>query len=219
MWHAGPMVNREGGSWDPYETLAEVQANTPWEEHGVAGDPAFWSYDAGDHDLFDYSWPDFHLTAASSNAIDRGTTALPASLTALLDAFDVDDYHWGAALDIGRYEGGFAILATPSTRAVGPGGVATYTLRLHPSDLPHAVTLSVASPSPELVVALDSTAVASNTVATLTVTHTHPGPVLVPGVWYAIPVTGTGGGFTRMTNVNLLVGGACLYLPAVFEDY
>jgi len=79
MWHAGPMVVRqmssEGSlSWEPWQTLAEVQANTPWEDHGVAGDPAFWDYDVGDHDLHDGSWPDFHLTPASSDAIDGGIT-------------------------------------------------------------------------------------------------------------------------------------------------
>jgi hypothetical protein len=215
MWHAGPMVVREGGSWDPYQTLAEVQAGTPWEDHGVAGDPAFWDYEPDDHDLHDGSRPDFHLTAASSSAIDAGTTALPASLTTLLDAFRVDDRHWGAAFDIGRYEAGFAMLPTPPTQVVEPGGTAHYALHLYPSDLPHTVTLTVASPSPSLTVTLDPAVVAPDAVGNLTVTDTHVGSVLVPGLRYTLPITGIGGGFTQTTNVNLLVGGGRVYLPLI----
>lgn len=215
LWHAGPMVIREGGSWDPYQTLAEVQADTPWEDHGVAGDPAFWDYDPDDHDLHDGSWADFHLTAASSSAIDGGNTVLPDSLTTLLDAFDVDVRHWGAAFDIGRYEAGFAILPMPSTQVVELGGTVHYALHLYPSDLPHMVTLTVASPSPSLTLTLDPAVVCSDAVGTLTVTDTHAGSVLVPGLRYTLPITGTGGGFTQTTSVNLLVGGRRAYLPLI----
>ena len=53
------------GSWDPYITLAEVQANTPLGRSWQEGDPALWDYDPADHDLHDGSWPDFHLTSES----------------------------------------------------------------------------------------------------------------------------------------------------------
>ncbi|HET92057.1 MAG TPA: DUF1565 domain-containing protein [Chloroflexi bacterium] len=218
MWRAGPMVVREGDSYDPYETLADVQANTPWEDHGVVGDPAFWDYDLGDHDLDDGSWPDFHLTAASIHAIDRGTLALPGSLAALLDAFDVDDFYRGTAFDIGRYEAGFAILPRPSVRAVDPGGAVTYTLRLYPPDLPHSVTLTAASPSPSLTLVLDPAVVALGGDATLTVTDSHSGSALLPGLRHAIPITGSGGGFTDAVRVGLLVGGGRVYLPMVMRE-
>ena len=223
MWHAGPMVVRQvlqdgSVSWEPQQTLAEVQANTPWEDHGVAGDPAFWAYNVADHDRLDGSWPDFHLTPSSVNAIDRGTTQLPASLTALLDSFGVSDPHWGAAYDIGRYEAGFALMATPSARTIAPGGTARYALSLYPPDLPHTVTLSIASPSPSLLVTLNPLTLAVGDNATLTVTSAHSG-TLVPGLWYTIPITGTGGGFVRTANVGLLVGGARVYLPLVLRGY
>jgi hypothetical protein len=218
MWHAGPMVVREDGSWDPYQTLAEVQANTPWEDHGVAGDPAFWNYRLSDHDLHDGSWPDLHLTAASASAIDRGTTALPASLAALLTKFGVDDWHWGAAYDIGRYESGFALQAVPSAQAVNPGGTATYALHLDPPDLPHAVTLTVASPSPSLTVTLGSANLVPGGVVTLALADGHTGTTLMPGLWYAVPITGSGGGFTQTASVELLVGGARVYLPLTLGD-
>ncbi len=218
MWRPGAMtIYLHGMSNRYYPTLADIQANTDWEDHGVAGDPAFWAYDVADHDLFDSSWPDFHLTAASTNAIDRGTTALPASLTALLAQFGVDDPHWGAAYDIGRYEGGFALVAQPPAQAIAPGGTARYAVTLYPPDLPHTVTLSAASPSPSLTLVLSPTVLAAGEVATLVITDTHTGPLL-PGVWYTIPIAAAGGGFTQEASVRLLVGGARVYLPLMFRN-
>jgi hypothetical protein len=144
--------------------------------------------------------------------MDRGTTTLPSSLTALLTHFGVDDSHWGAAYDIGRYEGGFALQAVPSAQSIQPGGVATYTLYLDPPDLPHAVTLTVASPSPSLTVALSSATLAPLSLVTLTVAHSG---LPVDGAWYTVPVTGVGGGFAQTASVRLLVGGARIYLPVI----
>ncbi len=216
MWHAGPMVVRESGSWNPYQTLAEAQAATPWEDHGFEGDAAFYDYDPADHDLHDGSWPDLHLTPPS-DAIDGGTAALPASLGALLDLFAVSDPHWGSAYDIGRYEGGFALLAEPVSQAIAPGGTAWYTLSLYPPDLPHSVTLTVASPSPSLTVALSPTVVAAGMAATLTVTDGHAGP-LPAGLWYTVPISASGGGFGPAVQVRLLVGGWRVYLPWVGRE-
>jgi len=112
----------------------------------------------------------------------------------------VTDPHWGAAYDIGRYEAGFALLAQPPAQSIDPGGTALYAISLYPPDLPHTVTLSVASPAPELMATIGPTALAAGETATLTVTK-------------VITVTGMGGGFTQTTGVRLLVGGTRLYLP------
>jgi hypothetical protein len=150
------------------------------------------------------------------NAIDRGSTALPASLTALLDLFGVADAHWGGAYDIGRYEGGFVLAAAPSSQAIEPGGTAHYLLELSPPDLPHTVTVTLVSPSPYLTVTLSAAAIAPGAAVTLTVTDGHSGP-LVPGLWYSLPITGSGGGFTQTISVRLLVGGGRVYLPLVLK--
>jgi hypothetical protein len=51
--------------------------------------------------------------------------------------------------------------------------------------------------------------------ATLTITDLHaPGP-LVPGAFYSLPIVASGGGITRTTTVNLLVGGTQTYLPLI----
>jgi hypothetical protein len=214
MWHAGVMVVQEGGSWDPYQTLDEVRTATPWEDHSLEGDPVFWDYDPQDHDLHDGSWPDFHLTTGSTSAIDRGITTLPASLMALLSAFGVDDYHWGAAYDIGRYEAGFILRTTPATQAIGPGGTANYILSLYPPDLPLDITLLPPIPPPNLTISLSPTILTGAQVATLTITSTHAGPLLT-GLWYSLPITGSGSGFTYTINVNLLVGGTRIYMPVM----
>jgi hypothetical protein len=213
------VILREDGPHVFCQDLADIQANTPWEEHGVAGTPAFQDYDLADHNLHDDSWPDFHLTAASTNAIDRGTTTLPSSLAALLAAFDADDPQWGVAFDIGAFEyEGFTLSAVPSARAIDPGGVATYIISAHSaSDFTATVDLVAASPSPSLTLSLAPTAITPPRPATLTATDTHTG-TLMPGLWYTVPITGTGGGFTRTIIVKLLVGGAHDYLPVTMRS-
>lgn len=210
IWHAGPMVVREGGSWEPYITLAEAQAATPWEGHGREGDPAFWDYDLADHAMHDGSWPDFHLTAASA-AINHGTTTLPASMLALLEAYGIEHNTRGAAYDMGRYEAGFALQATPNARTIEQGSEATYVLSLDPSDLPYPVTLAVNLPSPELTALLSASTLEASGVVTLTITHHGTSTAQ----WYTIPVTATGAGFSSATNVLLLVNGHSIFLPVV----
>jgi hypothetical protein len=166
--------------------------------------------------MHDGSWPDFHLTSASTNAIDEGTVQLPASLTALLGTFEVDDYTWGAAIDIGRYEAGFALVSAPVFQSVEAGGTAYYALTIYPPDLPHAVTLTLSSPPAGLTCTLGSGVITPGSVVTLTVTH--DGSQAGLDAWHTISITGDGGGFTQMADVSLLVGGERIYLPIVFRD-
>jgi hypothetical protein len=218
MWMPGDMdVNLQPGPSEYYQTLAAIQANTPWEDHGEEGNPGFWSYNPADHALFDGSWPDFHLTSASANALDRGTTALPDSLIALLDKFDVTDFRRGQAYDIGRYEGSFAVLASPTVQFVSRGGVARYALQLDPPDLPYSVTLAVTSPSPFLDIDLRSPILAAGEVVTLALADSHVGPRILPALAYTVPITGTGGGFAETTSVRLFVGGLPIYLPIILK--
>jgi hypothetical protein len=212
MWKPGAMILYDGSSYNYFQTLPEIQANTPWETLGVQGDPAFWDYNPDDHDLVDGSWPDFYLTNVSVNAIDLGTQMLPDSLMILLDAFDVDDFKWGSAYDIGRHEAGFGVFAVPNVWAIEPGGTATYTLGLYPENVPHSVTVSVSNPSPSFTVTLSPTVIAANVSTTLSVVDNHSGNG-VPGLWFTIPYTSTGASFTHLGSVGLLVGGRHIYLP------
>lgn len=219
LWNPGAMtIYRDDGSNEYYQTLAEIQAGTFWEGHGQAGDPHFWDYDVDDHDLHDGSWPDFHPTSASDRLMDQGTVVLPDSLATLLDAFAVEDLHWGDAYDIGRYEAGFGLLAEPPSRGIEPGGMAQYALRLYPPDLPFDVTLLAATPSPSLTLSLDPAVIGGEAIATLTLTDSHSESTLLSGMRYTVPITGTGGGFVQSTFVGLLVGGTRIYLPTISRD-
>ncbi|HDQ70520.1 MAG TPA: hypothetical protein ENN19_00285 [Chloroflexi bacterium] len=215
MWHTGAMAAYVvDGPDGHYKTLADIQAHTDWEAHGVEGDPAFRDYDVADHDLHDGSWPDFRLTSASP-ARNQGTERLPDSLTALLDFFDVDDVRVGPAFDIGRYESGFELVTTPPARAIPPGGAAHYQISVDPPDAPYTVALTVTMPSPYLNAALSAPAIVPGEALTLTLNDTHTGTSLLPGLVYTIPITGTGNGYGQHANVRLLVGGARVYLPLI----
>jgi hypothetical protein len=121
-------------------------------------------------------------------------------------------------LDIGRYEAGFSLVAAPSGQRVEPGGVARYTLRLYPPDLPFNVALVAGNPSPSLTLDLDPAVIGGDATAALTINHSQSAPTLPSGEWYTVPITGAGGGFAQSTSVGLLVGGRRIYLPVVHRD-
>ncbi len=219
FWRAGDFVLRQRRAdgtetWEPFQTLAEVQVATPWERHGVAGDPAFVRYELTDRRLGDKAWPDFHLTPDSLAAIDGGTTSLPASLLRLLARFGVRDWHWGPAYDIGRYEGGFGLYASPAGQEVAPGGSALFSLWVEPFDLAHPVSLAVASPSAAWSTELSAAVVGPQMPVTLTVRNRGPA---APGVGHSAPITGTGGGFVRTTEVWVRLANWPLFLPMAFN--
>lgn len=223
----------EGGVWQPgamavriytpgereeqkyYPTLADIQ-NHPagWEAHGRAGNPHFCRYDAGDHDLHDGSWPDFHLTPASDQAINQGGS-LPASLTTLLGHFGIQDPMWGSAYDIGRYEGSFTVAVSPPTRSIEAGETATYTIAVESlGSFDSAVTLSANNPDPRFQLSLDPTVVTVDSEIPLVLTDEGE----ASNLWYRIPITATGGGFTQTLEVRLLVGGSQVYLPLITRN-
>lgn len=72
--------------------------------------------------------------------------------------------------------------------------------------------------SPSLILGLAPSAIEPGGQATLVLTDTHTGPVLLPGLWYNIPITGTGGGSTQLVSVGLLVGGTRVYLPLIVKE-
>jgi hypothetical protein len=70
--------------------------------------------------------------------------------------------------------------------------------------------------SPSLALTLSPAAIASGAVATLALTDIHAG-TLLPGLWYSVAITGTGGGITQTTHVGLLVGGTRVWLPVILR--
>lgn len=144
---------------------------------------------------------------AGSPAIDAGASPCPP-----VDQRG-EPRHGGP--DIGAFEylpAGIGV--SPQAQAVEPGGVAIYQIT-HVGEVTYTLSLAASSPSSYLVVSLSQTALAPGEAATLAVTDTHPGPALLPGAWYGIPITGTGGGQTLTATARLLVGGAWVQLPLV----
>lgn len=105
IWQSGALILRQAqDTYEIYQTPIDIASKTPWEAHGLEGDTGFIKYDSLDHNLYDGSWPDFHIQAASGNVINRGTESLPTSLTRLLEKFSVQDPRIGSAYDIGCFE-------------------------------------------------------------------------------------------------------------------
>jgi hypothetical protein len=178
--------------------LTTFQSLTGQESHGLDVEPGFANAAGGDYTL-----------ALTSDLIDAG-----AVIPGVNDGYD------GAAPDIGAFEYqsyGFTLSATPAAQAIDPGGVATYTVEVKAGGgFAHIVALAANSPSPSLTVEIAPTAVDPTGQATLTVADSHAGPLL-PGLWYTVPITGTGGGVTQVTSVHLLVGGVRVYLPLILK--
>lgn len=183
--------------WDEmrYPTLAAFISGTGQEPHGLSVEPGFVDAGSGDYSL-----------SQDSDLIDSGLL-IPG----------INDSYVGAAPDVGAYEYpgyGFALAVNPGLRAVEPGGVVAYSVLVEPAGVFTAsVTLAVESPAASLNLTLDPSAVSPPGEATLTITDTSSGPTPLAGQWYKVPITGTGGGTTEVTSVDLLVGGEWTYLP------
>lgn len=116
-------------------------------------------------------------------------------------------------------EESFSLSAQPSTQAIDPGGVATYTLKVqNTSAFTGSVTLSITNnPAPgDLDLNPTSSTFTPPMQVILTVTDLISGQPL-PGQWYSIPIQATGGGITRTTTINLLIGGTRSYLPIILK--
>jgi hypothetical protein len=113
----------------------------------------------------------------------------------------------------------FTLNSTPTFHAIEAGGTATYQLNLIPSGgFSSNVTLTTISPPSGLLLSLSPGSLTPPTnSATLILTDTHSANQVIFGLWYTIPVTATGGSFTQVIPVNLLVGGTRTYLPLILK--
>jgi len=195
--------------------IPEIQAGTPWENHGVEGSPGFFDFDIGEHDHYDDSWPDFHILD-NTNVFDRGTAALPSSLRSLLSQFGVVDSAFGNAFDIGRYEAP-GVLSQPKFQGIQPGESTQFDLRIFPEDFPASINVTVNNPSPDLILNLSSTTLAPGEVVSLIATDTHdPGIELEQGLYYPIRIDANYGSLTQVTDIGLMVDPRMIWLPSVF---
>ena len=184
-----------------YATLPAFSAATGQESHGLSVAPDFADAIGGNYTL-----------STTSHLIDAGV-AIPG----------INDDYAGTAPDIGAFEYrgyGFGLSAFPPARAIAPGDTTTYTIGVQSiGGFSSTVTLVTANPSPSLTLDLNPTTLTPTGRATLTVTDSHAGPSLLPGVWYTIPITATGGGITQTASARLLVGGINVWLPIVSKGF
>jgi hypothetical protein len=179
-------------------TLAELQSATGQESHGHNVEPGFADAASGDYSL-----------DPTSLLIDAGSI-LPG----------INDDFVGSGPDVGalEYPGyRFTLTTIPSIRAMAPGAVTTYSVGVqHVGGFTSSVTLITSNPSPSLTLGLLPTIIVPPAQAALTVTDTHRGAVL-PGLWYSLFITGTGGGITQTATAGLLIGGSHVYLPLILK--
>jgi len=145
-----------------------------------------------------------------------GSPAVNAAASAQSPGDDILGNPRGPNPDLGAYEDGFILTATPSVRAIAAGSGTTYTVAVSGA-ASGAVTLTTTSPSPDLTVQLASTTLTPPDQTTLTVTDTHPTGPLLPGQFYTIPLIATNGTLTQTVSVSLLVGGTQTYLPVILK--
>ena len=196
-----------------FHDLNEIRSGTPWESHGVESNPGFYEYAFTDRDRYDNSWPDFHITADSTNTLNRGTADLPASLTQLLGIFGVNDFRFGGAFDVGRYEApGIQVL--PTTAAIQPGKNARFILEIFPPSFPSSLNLSVLCPSPDLTCDLEKSSINPGEEVALIVTDHHdPGAYIIPGLWYTITISASHESAWQDKEIRVMVGGEKYYIP------
>jgi hypothetical protein len=180
-------------------TLAELQAATGQEQHGLNAVPGFVDAASGDYTL-----------SGGSPLVDAGL---------LIPGINAD--FSGEAPDMGAFEylgSGFTLEANPLSQAIQPGGTAVYILTIAPAgSFSGTVQLWVSNPSPDLVVSLSAEQATPPAQVSLTLTDTHSEPLPV-GLWYTLPITATSGEVEQSLEVRLLVGGVRSFLPLTLQN-
>lgn len=149
--------------------------------------------------------------SAGSPAIDNGASGCPAT-------DQRGELRNDEQCDIGAYEYVISQLeANPSSRAIFPGGAATYQIQILSSDTINQPLNLVATESyPDISVSLSQPTILPGQTVMLTVTDSRSG-TLSPGVWHTISLTGTNSNLSLETEVTLLVGGERVFLPVTLR--
>lgn len=183
-----------------YYSLADVCAAQGQECHGLQVLPTFADIANGDYGL-----------TAKSPPIDKGIF-IPG----------INDRYAGAAPDIGAFEyetDGIRLDAFPAFHRVDPGETGVYVLEIWPTgDFNGDLDLTIGSTSPEVTAQLSPTTVTPPGYAILQVTDHHSGSNPVPGYFYSIPISVSGGGETKHATFYLLVGGTQTYMPLTVNN-
>ncbi|MGD9092049.1 MAG: choice-of-anchor Q domain-containing protein [Anaerolineales bacterium] len=147
---------------------------------------------------------------SNSPAIDAGADGCPPTDQRGEERF--------GQCDIGAFEYiPSSLNINPAFQASEPGGVSTFHVQVQSSENnTETYTLSTFNPHPSLLLSLSPTEITPSQFATLTITDTHPGQELFPGLWHTIPITATSSSIKLVGQARLLVGGRKIYLPIQF---
>lgn len=162
------------------------------------------------HPLADNGGPTLTMALMpGSPAIDAGAPGCPPT--------DQRGVPREGTCDIGAFEFiASSIVVNPPIRAIPPGGSTTFSIHVNSSEDPNVpFDLALTNPNPELLTTLQPDSVLPGMPATLTVTDTHPGPELSPGVLYSLLLTASRGGDELTAEAQVLVGGGVQYLALV----
>jgi hypothetical protein len=111
---------------------------------------------------------------------------------------------------------GFELIVSPSTTVIEPTDIAAFRVKVRPTGgFTETVTISIPGNLPDLSPSVSPASVMPPGEATVTLQYVGGGASASTGVWFTIPVTAQGGGITRIGTINLLVGGARIYLPTI----
>jgi hypothetical protein len=145
------------------------------------------------------------LTNGDARYVDLTAEAVPNSTLYPVDAYG----------DSGPTP--FTLNLTPKSRAIAPGGTARYQIALAvPVGYPIALTYTNPAPDALATTLEGNISVLPPTLALVVQDIYSPATAMLPRA-YTIPITATGGGFTRTAQARLLVGGARVYLPLVMK--
>lgn len=152
----------------------------------------------------------------------------PAELSKYLDvpAFPVGDLFYiqnlVAVLSVSDYVPvpDFSVAASPAFQEIPTDGEARVTIQIQPvNGFSSTVTINANVPS-ELISTLTPRTLEPTvqTTAELSLVYNQSMPADT-GQWFTIPIEVSGGGVTRSTTVDLLVGGAHVNLPLILKSY
>jgi hypothetical protein len=128
---------------------------------------------------------------------------------------DIDD-----TPDIGAYEAGsieFDLTVDPYFHAISPMSSITYALSLEANFFRGPVSITVGGVPEGVVFNLDPMVISAPGDAVLSVTSTSALSDTF-GVYMRMPITATGGGQVRSSDVGLLVGGGGFFLPLIMKS-
>jgi len=227
-----------GGAWGPPPSslIQVLTIAEDWDEFTIT-----WNNAPLAAENFAGSWVDPLSSYPGSPGIPRQfdvsqavAQAYEGGMPLRLALYSADgDYHSGKyfwssdaggtsspTLDIVWGNSNFDLKITPPIRLIDAGDVATYTVQIqHSYDFTHTVDLEVGPPSPNegLLVNLIPPTSFPKPGGQTNVVLTHQDSTLPYGLWYTIPITATGGGFTKTESIHLLVNGQQVFLPLVLK--